>query len=217
MQKAALDRSLWAVVERVKGSQAEWTVPSGEPGGQGWSPPRGDSLRFHAHAQERDLYAAYGILCTYRMRLHGVLHRRYGNALGGDVPVELVVEQALERARNWAFRFDPAKGSLWAWLRRIAENCARNRLQVETARTTDRLDDVVLGESEVESRLAELRRAVAGLARAERLILAGRFRRRPFPDRRLARYLGCSIGHLHNTRCRILKKLRRQLEASHGT
>lgn len=170
-----------------------------------------ESREFHALVARRDLYAAGFLLQRHRERLFERLRHRHGRVLG-DVEVELVVDEALRRARDWAFGFDPARGALGRWLERIAENCARD---TRTARRrfqgAESLDQLPAREAPDE-RLDELRGALAGLGREERLILSARYRPRAFPDTRLGHWLGCTRGHVQNRRCAILKRLRRRLE-----
>jgi len=166
-----------------------------------------ESRGFRALAEERDLYAAYALLLPHRERLHELLRARHRRRLG-DVEIELAVEDALGRARDWAFSFDPARGSLRSWLDRIAENCARNALAARRAAVGSEGLERIAAREPRDERLQEVR--------VERLIVTARYRARAFPDVRLGRWLGCTIGHVQNRRSSILRRLREELGGRDG-
>jgi DNA-directed RNA polymerase specialized sigma24 family protein len=184
---------------------------------QGEQGRESESAEFQRLASERDLYAAYALLCKRRDLLGEHLMRRYGRALGGQVEVEWVVEEAIERARDWAFRFDGSRGSLARWLEKIGENCARNALERGRRRVPLEGGAEVAPSRSEELPLAELRAAVAGLPRVDRLIVQARYRERAFPDARLSRWLGWTVGHIQNRRSRALRLLRERMGNDDGS
>ena len=170
---------------------------------------------FHRLAQTRDLALAYELLSRLRPRLSRFLSSQYGAALGGEAGVEQVLGDALRKAVLKAFQFDPRRGSLCAWLFQIAGNTAvdeiadagRDRADLRS----DRLEEHPGTEPAEEHPLEALRRAIGKLPKRERVILKARYRRNPLPDRKLSEKLGCTVGHVHNVRSRVIKELREEL------
>jgi len=169
---------------------------------------------FNVLAHE-DPPAAVRSLYEQRERLELWLRGRYGHRLG-DVGLELVIDEAFQRALDFSYAFDPTR-DLEPWLRRIAENCARDALaELEVCRRA--LEPRTLGASgseEPSEELEALQLALGGLTSDERLVLLSEE-----PAETLGRRLHCTRGHVYNRRSSVLRRveavLRRTLREWRG-
>ncbi len=179
------------------------------------SSPSADDGEFRRLAHERDLAPAYAILSRLRPRLCRFLLHQFGGDLGGEAGVEEIVCDTLRKALLKAYQFDPERGSLRTWLLRIATNTALDEIadtrRCQTGVSEETFERHPRAELEDDQRLVALRRAIERLPQRERVILKARYRKKPLQDRELSEKLGCTVGHVHNVRSRVLKGLRQTL------
>lgn len=128
---------------------------------------------------------------------------------------EEVTAQAFERAYRKAGRFDPDRGSRRAWLFGIARNAALDELRRRSKTSElspDQADEDAAErperEAELALRRASVRRAIGGLAGAERELIALKFFG-GLSNREIADVLGVSESNVGTRLHRVITKLRR--------